>query len=402
MRNPRAVHDATAYNETRTASSMLIDEEYRVRETDFDDEELRNWWLRAYHSHSLLRNTHFQSWEWNTCWYEHYVRYDSRRRLVLLRIDRDGIPVAAVPLFLQSRCLGRFRIWHYFLWIADRLSQYPDMITTESDASGAWLSTFAYLRRCYPGAWLRLHDILPESTIAPLLRECVPPGFANNAPPDSRLSGDTDMNNIRWSVEEGESYMRIDLSNADTDNWTVGCTPHLRREIARARRLRAQDAGLDWRMYLAPASDVVDRLIRLNLTRFGSASWFADERNRRHFRMLTRYNDKELMISEIRRDGRPLHLIACWLHGNTVHYVLSGMDPEGKRWSPGTVNLVAVIEWALRAGYHYFDFLRGDEKYKREYPVEIRASADVTVFISGRRFLYTMQRMLQTLRRGER
>lgn len=402
MRHPRSIPDATACIDTRAASSMPIDGKYRVRETDFDDEELRNWWLDAYHCHCLLRNSHFQSWEWNKRWYEHFVRCDSHRRLVLLRLEREGSPVAAVPLFLQSRRLGRFRLWHYFLWIGDRLGQYPDMITTESDASAAWLSTFAYLRRCYPDAWLRLHDILPESTIAPLLKDCLPPGVGGDASSDLRSSGETDMNSIRLSVEEGESYMRIDLRNVDKEDWTDGCTPHLRREIARARRLRAQDAGLDWCMFHSPDADIVDRLIRLNLARFGSASWFADERNRNHFRMLARYNDKELMISEVSREGTPLHLIACWLHGTTVHYVLSGMDPNGKRWSPGTVNLVAVIEWALGAGYHYFDFLRGDEQYKREYPVERRESAHVTVFLSTGRLRYAMQHLLQSLRRGMR
>jgi CelD/BcsL family acetyltransferase involved in cellulose biosynthesis len=376
---------------------------YHLRETDFTDEELRDWWLDSYRTGRLRRNTFFQSWEWNSAWYRHYVRSDSRRRLVLLRIDRVGSPVAAVPLYLQSRRFGPFAIWSHLCWIGERLGQYPDMVTTESDASTAWRQTLSYLCGQYPQSRLTLYDILPESTITPLLKQDVFSGEqSESAGIGSPFLPDVQPAHSVCLTERGEPYMRVDLHALDVHSWTDACAPHLSREIGRAARLRARDGGLRWNLHIAPDSAVVDRLIHLNRMRFGSRSWFAETGNIDFFRMLAAENERELLISEISRASTSLHLAACRLHGDTVHYLLSGMDPSAKRWSPGTMNLAALIEWSLGEGYRFFDFLRGDEHYKREYPVDIRSSMHLTVVPAGARRSDRLRRFLRAWREAGR
>ncbi len=347
---------------------------YRIARTTFDDTALQEWWQEAYHAGTLVRNTFFQSWEWNKSWYSHYVRNDARRTLVLLRIESGDAIIGAVPLFLQTRKAGPFTVWRYFLWIADRLSQYPDMITTETEVGTIWHAVLHFLHEEYPDAWLTLHDVLPESTAA---------GFS---PKGSRL-------------QEGEPYLRIDLADCGADGVLERCVPHMQREILRSRRLLAEDPAIAWQMHPAPKESLLEQLIRLNRERFGASSWFSDRRNERFFMELCNNLGNELLISVIMHEGEAVHLMASYLHAGTVHYVLSGMDARAKRLSPGTMNLDATIRWALREGFRFFDFLRGDEGYKREFCPDERHSVHLTVPAAGARTRFALARAAQRGRR---
>jgi CelD/BcsL family acetyltransferase involved in cellulose biosynthesis len=328
---------------------------YSVSRADFKDEKLRSWWSDAYHANRIVRNTFFQSWEWNSSWFDHFVRDDVRRELVLLRIEKEGSIVAAVPLFLQKRNAGPLRVWRYFLWLADGLSQYPDLISTETDTETLWRAIMHYLHREFADAWLTLHDVLPEST--------VPVMFAS--PGKGQLPG--------------ELYLRLLLETDNEDDFLQRCVPHLRRNIQRTRRFLEQNPQVRWNAYPAPGADLVERMISLSRQRFGGASWFADENSAAFFRSLCSQIGNELLISVISEDDCPVHIIASYLHGGTLHYVLSGMDDRAKRWRPGIMNLDCTIRWAAREGYRYFDFLRGDDPYKLEFNPEQRMSIHLTI-----------------------
>ncbi len=343
---------------------------YRITNTDFEDAALKNWWQEAYRSGRLLRNSFFQSWEWNSTWHDHYVRGDARRKLVLLRVEREGAIVAAVPLFLQERKAGPFTAWRYVLWIADRLSQYPDMVTTETAPTELWHAVLRSLRTAFPDAWLTLRDILPDSTAA----EFTPEGCERS---------------------RGETYLRVDLTEGNEETLFGRCAPHMQREIVRARRMLEKDDRLAWSAHVAPSAALTERLIVLNRARFGDASWFADRRNADFFTALCGTLGNELLLSVISYDGEAVHLMASYLHGGTVHYVLSGMDEEAKRFSPGTMNLDATMRWARQEGFRHFDFLRGDEGYKREFSPEERTSIHLTIPAARGKARQTLARAAQ-------
>lgn len=338
--------------------------------SSFDDEALKQWWINAYRSDRLVRNTFFQSWEWNSTWHAHYIRDDARRELVLLRVSRGGNIVAAVPLFLQQRKAGPIRIWRYLLWIADRLSQYPDLITTETDTAPLWGAIIAFLHAEFPDAWLTLHDVLPESTA-------------------STISWDD------GTLDPGESFLRIRLGGADEDAGLQRCAPHMQREIRRARRLLSGRQQVDWQALQAPERGLIEMLIERNRARFGAASWFADSVNTAFFRDLCSVLENELLLSVVSIERVPVHLMLSYLHGGTVHYVLSGMDDAAKRYSPGTMNLDATICWAMGQGFDWFDFLRGDEGYKREFAPEERTSVHLTIPAARGNARFSLARSMQ-------
>lgn len=345
----------------------------KVSMTDFDDRELAAWWDDAYESDRLIRNTFFQSRVWNACWFEFFVAGDPRRELALLRVEHDGAIVAVVPLFVQRRDAGPLIAWRYFLWIADRLAQYPDMVTTEANTSSVWDAVLRFLSASRPDAWIQLRDVLPESTGASI----AVPGLLRT---------------------EGEAYLRLDLRGQDEVSYLQRCAPHMQREIHRARRLLARDETLQWRAVRNPAPPFVDRLIVLNRERFGAASWFAADSNADFFRALCERAGDEVLLTIVEREGAAVHVMASYLHGGTMHYVLSGMDIRYRKLSPGSMNLDRSIRWAMREGFTYFDFLRGDEAYKREFSPEERCSVDLEIPAASGNTRRALARAAQRLR----
>lgn len=344
-----------------------------VTPTDFDDPGLSAWWDESYDTDALIRNTFFQSRHWNQCWSDTFVAPDARRTLMLLRVEDRGRIVAAIPLFLQRRVAGPITAWRYFLWIGDELAQYPDMVTTQRDTAPVWEAAIGFLARAYPDAWLHLRDMLPESTHTSL--------------------------QSRARVLRGEPYLRLSLAGQDAQQYLARCTPHLRRNILRARKQLTTDAAMHWHAVRDPDARLIDRLIDLSIMRFGKASWFADERNRTFFRALCARAGHEVLFTVVEHAGEPVHIVASYLHGDVVHYVLSGMDIRWTHLRPGTMNLDATIRWAMHEGYSCFDFLRGDERYKREFGPDGRNGMALEIPLGGNGLRRSLARAARRLRR---
>ena len=70
-------------------------------------------------------------------------------------------------------------------------------------------------------------------------------------------------------------------------------------------------------------------------------------------------------------------------HGTRVHFYQSGFDPEAKALSPGTALVAAIIRRAIDEGKTTFDFLRGDEPYKRRWKPQRTVHGDRWVHHDG-------------------
>ena len=345
----------------------------KVTRSAFDDPVLAAWWDASYEKDILIRNTFFQSRHWTRCWSDAFVAPDARRELMLLRVEDKGGIVAAVPLFLQRRAVGPFTAWRYFLWVGDQLAQYPDMATTRGDTANVWDAVIRFLAGEFPDAWLLLRDALPDSSCAAI--------------------------RSRARMRTGATYLRLPLAGRDEQTYLASCTPHLRRTVTRARKRLSGEPAMRWHAVRNPDSGLIDRLIDLSIQRFGASSWFADARHTAFFRALCVRAGHEVLFTLVEHDGAPIHLLASYLHGGVLHYVLSGMDIRYLEMRPGIMNLDATICWAMREGYATFDFLRGDEAYKREFAPEQRCAADFEIPLSGRGMRRSLAHAAQRLRR---
>ena len=64
----------------------------------------------------------------------------------------------------------------------------------------------------------------------------------------------------------------------------------------------------------------------------------------------------------------------------TVYCYQTGFEPELADDSPGWLSFGASIQRAIGEGYRWFDFLRGDERYKASWKAEPRALTTIRVF----------------------
>src|SRR6185369_4904770 len=66
-------------------------------------------------------------------------------------------------------------------------------------------------------------------------------------------------------------------------------------------------------------------------------------------------------------DGEPVAFDAGYTNQDGVFLYQTGFDPAWSDLSPGRLHLQASILKAIEEGYHFFDFLRGDEPYKAHF-----------------------------------
>ncbi len=74
-----------------------------------------------------------------------------------------------------------------------------------------------------------------------------------------------------------------------------------------------------------------------------------------------------LELSILRLNGEPIGALYAMSVGGTTYYYQAGMDPSQNSISPGTLLVADAIRRAVSRGDKKFDFLRGDEGYKRRW-----------------------------------
>ncbi len=118
--------------------------------------------------------------------------------------------------------------------------------------------------------------------------------------------------------------------------------------------------------------EFLDDLFRLHTTRWfrvGGPGVLADEIIRAFHRVSAPKLLAEgiLHLARLRVNGRSIAtLYSLWNH-STVFCYLQGFDPEFAYVSPGTQLMFSAIEHAVDSGIRKFDFLRGEETYKRHW-----------------------------------
>jgi CelD/BcsL family acetyltransferase involved in cellulose biosynthesis len=344
-----------------------------VRQIDASDPVMRAWWTERYHSGALFRNTFFQSPAWIDSWNRHFVTPHPRRSELTLAVESDGRFAAIVPMFVQERKIGAIRAWRSFHLTGEGLAQYPDIITDEAQPAAVWHAVFSYLAAEAPDAWLEIRDVLPESSAAAVEAE---------------------------AVRQGESYYRLPLDGLNEDTLQHRVSAHLGREIRRARSRFARQTSFDWRMYLQPGERFLHELMALNRTRFGAVSFFADVRNRDFFLDYCTAAATETWCAVLREQGQVISILMGHVHGDSMLYLLSGYDAQRKGVSPGHMNLYRCILFAADMKLRYYDFLRGDEAYKKEYAPEARASRHLLIIPETARRSYRIAEYARRLRRG--
>jgi CelD/BcsL family acetyltransferase involved in cellulose biosynthesis len=131
-----------------------------------------------------------------------------------------------------------------------------------------------------------------------------------------------------------------------------------------------------------------EHLVNLHQRRrksIGELGCFSSERfTAFHRDMIAQFFDLgALCLTRIEIDQRPVAAEYAFTGGDVTYYYQGGFEPEAASCSPGWLQLMASIRAAIDRGSRYYDFLRGDEPYKRRWgavPIPLEC---ITVFNNG-------------------
>lgn len=74
-----------------------------------------------------------------------------------------------------------------------------------------------------------------------------------------------------------------------------------------------------------------------------------------------------LRLSVMSLDTKPVGAIYAMALGDTAYFYQAGFDPNQGNVSPGTLMVAHTIRRSIEDGLKHFDFMRGDEPYKRRW-----------------------------------
>jgi CelD/BcsL family acetyltransferase involved in cellulose biosynthesis len=97
---------------------------------------------------------------------------------------------------------------------------------------------------------------------------------------------------------------------------------------------------------------------------------------------------QRLWLTTLAVDGQPAAAWYGFTSDDTVYFYQGGRDPRWERESVGLVLMGIMIQRAIEGGYRAFNFLRGDDSYKRQWTQSQRRTGEAVIFRSGVRGLW--------------
>ena len=284
----------------------------------------------------------FLTWEWQTAWARAFAP-GRAVQLLTLRAD-DGSIAALLPLYEERD--GCWRITGG----AD-VSDYLDLIAPAGTEEEAW-HTLLQHRAAHGDEW-DLCAVRAASPTAALL-----PVLAPSA-------------GLRTVVEVQDRCPILKLP-ATWDAYLATLSGKDRHELRRKmRKLPRELPGVTVRSHADARGwdDALGAFLALHRRSKVGKARFMDERMERFFRDATSalVGRGWARLWFLESDGVPVATFLCIEHGDTVGLYNSGFDPVHARLAPGIVLLAHVIKDAIDRGVPVFDFLRGEESYKRDF-----------------------------------
>ncbi|MBK7126715.1 MAG: GNAT family N-acetyltransferase [Dehalococcoidia bacterium] len=205
------------------------------------------------------------------------------------------------------------------------------------------------------------------------LREDLTPGavfwgLAKDSPMRDALAEAAEAGGWESSESHEAVCPGVDLPG-DFEAFVGGLSKHDRHELRRKMR-NFEAAGAVEFTSLAQASAVageMDTLFRLMRASRGDKDEFLTPVMEAFFRDLatTFAGLGMLRLAKLRLDGVTVAMTLSFEHAGTTFLYNSGYDPEFSRLAVGLVSKASAIRESIERGGKRFDFLRGDEEYKR-------------------------------------
>ena len=151
-----------------------------------------------------------------------------------------------------------------------------------------------------------------------------------------------------------------------------------RKRLLAAGAARFLEAGRDIAL-----DEAMRALAELNRERWQDlGSSFRTERYRRfHTALAQRLKDRDwLWLSVLTLDGQPIAARYDFVYGGKVWCMQGGWKPSLQSMNLGMIMTGEVIAWAIGRGLREYDFLGGEDHYKRRWATAERRLVDLEAF----------------------
>ncbi len=162
----------------------------------------------------------------------------------------------------------------------------------------------------------------------------------------------------------------------------------LRRKVNRLQKL----GKITFRHYSEPAEmeKALTSLLEAYLRRF-------DERNRHkrlpqelefHRQLLRRMHPKDaIRFGVLELEGRTIAQHFGFSYNGVYYWVRPAFDAAYAEYSPGSILLYYLVDYAVKNGFKEFDFLRGNEPFKTKTTDDVREVTIVKMYKSLAKFM---------------
>ena len=308
----------------------------------------------------------FMSWEWHRAWSEAAPGADVAASEALVAWGPGGVVQAVVPVLRRRMSFHRFPVTA-LTWAMGDLGcpDHLDLLTAPQGDIGALAPALEQL----PWEVLVLSNLTPNARAARRLCDVL---VARGAV-------------MRRQPLWGCPY--LDLAG-DWDAYLATLSPTRRQALRRKERKLQRDHAMTIIDYDGDRVDEgLARLIALHAQRWegNGGGAFRDARVvrlHRHFAAELAAL-RRLWLTTLDLDGEPVAAWYGFTWHDTVYFYQSGRDPAWDHASAGQVLMGAMIRRAIERGYKRFDFLRGEDPYKRQWTETQDQTEEITVFRPG-------------------
>ncbi len=313
-----------------------------VKEVDFDEIK-EGWQSLEIHGHI---STPFQTYEWMNIWWQHYGQ--KYKKLLLLAAYKVDELIGIAPLFCDTVWLKkRVRIFNVVRFIGAREIDYQNIILIPQYAEEAINAVWRYLKQNYSKYIIYLCD-LPEDSIIWKVET------------KKYFSG---------SIVKKDFVCPIIVFPEKWDEYWRKLGKSTRESLNRHKNKMSKGAWVVEK-YNNYSDIIADNLFNLHYIK-----WQMNPQNPNLFRLekyekdIMKFLSKKgwLRLQFLNYNGQRIAGSFMYDYHGARYFHKGGYDLRYRNFSPSTILHIEAIKDAFDNGLKSYDFLRGDETYKRYF-----------------------------------
>jgi CelD/BcsL family acetyltransferase involved in cellulose biosynthesis len=308
----------------------------------------------------------FAGWAWHRAWADSASEEELQASSCVVLRDAGGQTAALLPVAVGTLTFRRRPVAGLSWAIGD--IGCPDHLDVLADPSA------------------ELDDVVPALLSLPW-EVAILGNLAPAAPNVARLAAALTRAGctVRWNAAGRCPFLELPRT---WDEYLSSLSANRRQMLRRRERNLERDHGVALTDY-GPENFAAGwrHLVELHERRWanGGGGTFSDARVERLHRTFAAEVARrgQLWLTTLDLDGAAAAAWYGFADRDTVYFYQSGRDPRWEDKSVGVALMVKMIRRAIERGYRRFDFLRGDEAYKREWTAAEAVTQELVVFRPG-------------------